>query len=93
MFLQKSRKLLTHSYCVVTKGYTYSVLARNFGKMAFLKHLGKSVRLRAYPRTVGYVKHSLESWVFCLGFFVLKRSLWTLFLGPFPCAKTTCKLH
>ena len=28
------------------------VLTRNFGKMAFFRHLGKSVRLKAYPHTI-----------------------------------------
>ena len=68
------------------------VLIRNFGKMTFLRHLGKSVKLKTYPRTVRCVKRSWGSGFFCLGFFVLKRSLWTPTLGPFPCAKTTYKL-
>ena len=69
-----------------------SGLTRNFGKMTFLRYLGKSVRLKAYPRTVRCVKRRSGSGGFCLGFFVLKRSPWTLFLEPFPRAKTTYKL-
>ena len=81
--------------------------------MTFLRHLEKSVRRKAYPRAVRYIKRSWESEGVCyelpsvpkaeargirvwsrwkiLGFFVLKRSLWTLFLESFPRAKTTYK--
>ena len=34
----------------------YSALTRNFGKMMFLKQLGKSVRLKAYPCIVRCMK-------------------------------------
>ena len=51
------------------------VLTRNFGKMTFLRHLGKSVRLKSSQHAVRHVKCSWESGGFYLGFFVLKRSL------------------
>ena len=60
--------------------------------MTSLRHLGKTLGWRPIhaPKTR---KTQLGVWgFFCLGFFVLKRSLWTLFLGPFPRAKTTYKL-
>ena len=57
------------------------------------RHLGKSVRLKAYLCTVRCIKCS---WVFrgflFMIFFVLKRSLWMLYIGPFPTAETTYKL-
>ena len=68
------------------------VLTRNFGRITFLRYLGKSVKLKAYQCHVRHVKHSWGSGSFCLGLFILKISLYTLFFGPFPLAKTTYKL-
>ena len=60
--------------------------------MMFLRHLGKSVKLKTYPCTIRHVKGRWGSGGFPFGFFVLKRSLWILFLGIFPCPQTTHKL-
>ena len=80
--------------CAREMGYSpQRVLTRNFGKTMFLRHLGKSVRLKAYPHTLKHVKRSWGLGFFCLGFFALKRSLWTPFLGPFPWVKSKYKLH
>ena len=68
------------------------VLTRNLGKMMFLRHLGKSVKLKTYPCTIRHVKGRWGSVGFPFGFFVLKRSLWILFLGIFPCPQTMHKL-
>lgn len=47
---------------IVSRDYFhYRVLIRNFGKMAFLRHLGKSVRLKAYSHTIRYIKLGLGS--------------------------------
>ena len=59
--------------------------------MTFLRHLGRSVRLKTFLQTAKHVKCCWVLSLFCLGFFVAKRSLWTLFLGPFSRAKTTYK--
>ena len=72
--------------------YSCRVLTRNFGKITFLRHLGKLVRQKTYPHTVRHVEHSWGSGSFFSVFFVLKRSLLMLFLGPFSCAKTMHKL-
>ena len=60
--------------------------------MIFLRHLEKSVKLKTYPCTIRHVKGRWGSGGFPFGFFVLKRSLWILFLGIFPCPQTMHKL-
>ena len=40
-----------------------------------LRHLGKSVRLKAYSHTIRRVNAAWGLTIFCLGCFVLKRSL------------------
>ena len=61
--------------------------------MTFLRYLGKSVRPKVYPCTVRCIKRFWGSGAFFIsGVFILKKSLWMLFLGPFPHAKTTNKL-
>ena len=47
----------------------FRVLTRNLWKMMFLRHLGKSVKLKAYARTVRCVKRRWGSGFFYLGFF------------------------
>ena len=49
--------------------YYYRALTRYFGKMMFLRHLEKSVRLKAYPLTEKQVKCSL-------GFFLSWKELY-----------------
>ena len=67
-------------------------LARNCRKMMLLRHLGKSISLKAYPCTVRHVKDILGSGFFCLGFFCLQKISMNRFLGHFQRAKTMLKL-
>ena len=47
---------------IVSRDYFhYRVLTRNFGKMVFLRHLRKSVRLKAYSHIIRYIKLGLGS--------------------------------
>ena len=55
--------------------------------MTFLRHLGKLDRLKVCPCTVRHLKCSRGSVGFLFRVFVLKRSLWMRFLGPFLRAK------
>ena len=56
-----SFKTLVSKEIVSRDYFHYRVLIRNFGKMAFLRHLGKSVRLKAYSHTIRYIKLGLGS--------------------------------
>ena len=44
------------------------VLTRNVGKKKFLRNLGKSIRLRAYPRILRHIKRGWGSVEFFRGF-------------------------
>ena len=49
---------------IVSRDYFhYRVLTRNFGKMVFLRHLRKSVRLKAYSHIIRYIKLGFGSGV------------------------------
>ena len=41
--------------------YHIRVLTKNFGKMTFLRHLGKSLREKAYPLAIRQAKYSWRS--------------------------------
>ena len=51
------------------------VLTRNGGKMKFLRNLGKSVRLRDYPRTLRHIKRGWGSVGSFRGFCLQKISM------------------
>ena len=51
------------------------VLTTNFGKMTFLRHMGKSVRLKTYSTHHKVLKTQLEVWGIFAFAFVSKRSL------------------
>ena len=59
------------------------VLTRHFGKMTFLRHLEKSVRLKAYPRTLRRIKRSWGSGGFLLRAFCLGRISMNAFFRTF----------
>ena len=63
------------------------MLTRNVGKMKFLRHLGKSIRLRAYPPTVRHVKRGWESMVFLFRGFCLEKISMNAILGHFQVLK------
>ena len=60
----------------------------NFGKMTFLRHLGKPFRLNAYPWIVRHIKCNWETGGFLFRLFCLEKISRNAILGPFPYAKT-----
>ena len=60
--------------------------------MTFLRHLGKSVRLKPSPHTIRHVKQSWGSGGFLFRVFCLEKISMNPILRPFPHAKTMYKL-
>ena len=70
----------------------FALLTRTFGRMMFLRHLGKSVKLKAYPRTVRCVKCNWWSGGFLFTVFCLEKISMNAIFRTFPHAKTTYNL-